>query len=177
MPDIGQNHQQALEDARRQDQERQQPSNAREKYNRSFDNDRKRQKNAETANTVKNLAKAVTPMGVFSLLKHANLLKDMPFVCAFGFAILKDILDLVFNETIILGALFSIFCSIFIFMMLLLAGSNGKRKLASGFLKTGLLIGGGVADSLPGLGFLPIETITVFAIYILVLSERANAEK
>jgi len=126
--------------------------------------------------TAKNLSKVATPMGVFSLLKHVNLLKDMPFVCAGGFALLKDFLDLIFNETVILGILFSVLCSIFIFMMLLLAGSNGKRKAASGFMKGIVLVGGGVIDSLPGLGFAPIETMTVAIIYMLVLADRANAE-
>jgi hypothetical protein len=127
--------------------------------------------------TAKNMSKIATPTGVFSLLKQANLLKDMPFICAAGFALLKDILDLVFNETVILGILFSILCSIFIFLMLLLAGSNGKRKAASGLIKGVVLVGGGVVDSLPGLGFAPVETMTVAIIYMLVLADRANAKK
>ncbi|HPN54625.1 MAG TPA: hypothetical protein PLB52_01700 [Candidatus Moranbacteria bacterium] len=121
---------------------------------------------------IKNLA---TPTGVFAALKHVDFLKDMPFIAAAMFALLKDILDFIFNETIILGMLFSILCSIFIFMMLWLAGSSRKQKRAKGFVKKAvILIGGGIADSLPGLGFLPIETLTVFLIYITVLSERAS---
>ena len=129
-------------------------------------------------NDAKNLAKAATPAGAFSALKQANLLKDMPFICAFGFAILKDLLDLVFAPTIILSMLFSILCSIFIFMMLMLAGSSGKRKGAQSLIKKGIpLISGGIMDSIPGLDFLPIETVTVGIIYYMALSERADDEK
>lgn len=128
--------------------------------------------------SAKNLAKSATPMGFFSLLKQVNLLRDMPFFCAFGFAILKDLLDLVFAPTVILSILFSILCSIFIFMMLMLAGSSGKRKGAKGFIKKAItLAGGGIADSIPGIDFLPIETVTVGIIYFMALSERANEEK
>lgn len=125
-----------------------------------------------------NLPKAKTPWGFFSLLKHASLLKDMPFVSAFGFAILKDITDFIFNETVILGIVFSIICSIFIFMMLLLVGSGSKRGSANGLLKKGgVLMVGGVVDSLPGLGFFPTETATVLTVYLMTLQERANAEE
>ena len=146
--------------------------------NHSENLDRARQeKPSSSVDTAKNLSKMATPAGAFSALKQVNLLKDMPFVCAFGFAILKDILDLVFAPTIILSMVFSILCSIFIFMMLLLAGSSGKRKAASGFMKGGILIGGGIADSIPGVDFFPVETITVGIIYFMTLSERASADK
>jgi hypothetical protein len=176
MPDISREYQEQLQSDRNR-----QEAAAREDRKRREDaakQSERHQKNAETANAVKNLAQTVTPMGVFSLMKQASLLKDIPFVCAFGAAILKDISDLVFNETVILGFLFSILCSIFIFMMILLAGSGKKGKAASKIVaKTFTLLGGGLADSLPGLGFLPIETLTVLILYMLVLSERANARE
>lgn len=175
------NHQQELEDARKKDEDRQQPSDAREKYDKSSEEDKKRQHNNNPEDIAKKMTKAVTPMGVLSVLKQASLLKDMPFVCAFGFALLKDALDVVENLTVafyILSLIGSILCSIFIFMMLLLAGSSGKKKGAKGFAKKIIpLIGGGAVDALPGIGVLPIETITVCIIYVMVLFERAEDEK
>jgi hypothetical protein len=81
-------------------------------------------------------------------------------------------------ETVVLSILFWALCSIFIFMMMLLVGSSGKKKGANKFVKKILfLISGGVADSIPGVDFLPIETLTVAAIYVLELMERKNAQK
>ena len=61
-------------------------------------------------------------------------------------------------------------------MMLLLAGSSGKKKGASKFIQKGLaILGGGIADSIPGLDFLPIETISVLAVYYMTLVERKDA--
>ena len=142
-------------------------------YSESLGDARKQQPSGNNADTAKNLAKAATPMGAFSALKKIDFLKDMPYFCAFGFAILKDILDFVFAETVILSILFSILCSIFIFMMLMLAGSSGKRKGTQGLVKKSLtLIGGGVIDSVPGVDFLPVETVTVGIIYYMALAER-----
>jgi hypothetical protein len=124
-----------------------------------------------------NVAKRISPWQVFALLKQASLLRDMPFVAALMFALLKDLLDLIFNETVILGILFSILCCIFVYMMMLLAGFNDGLMVANGLTKGIMLIGGGITDSLPGIGFAPVATMTVMTIYILTLSDRANAEK
>ncbi len=121
-------------------------------------------------NTVKNIASAA------SLWKYVDVIGDLPFVAALGGALTKDLLDIVDSETVILPMLFSALCSIFIFMMLLLAGSSGKKKGASKFIQKGLaILGGGIADSIPGLDFLPIETISVLAVYYMTLVERKDA--
>ncbi len=125
-------------------------------------------KNAVSA--VKNLASAA------SLWKYVDLITDMPIIGAFGAALLKDLLDLVTFETVILPMLFAVLCSIFIFMMLLLIGANGKKKGASKMIQKMLfLVGGGIADGVPGLDFLPIETATVGAVYYTTLVERKDA--
>ncbi|NTW26898.1 MAG: hypothetical protein HGA36_01095 [Candidatus Moranbacteria bacterium] len=130
------------------------------------------------ANMAKSVAETATPMGALSLFKQIDFLGDMPFVAALGAALLKDLLDFVAGPTVVLSILFSALCSIFIFMMMLLAGANGKKKGASKFLsKLGILGVGGIADSIPGVDFLPIESITVAAIYVLTLLERKNAQK
>ncbi|MEI8343447.1 MAG: hypothetical protein WCF93_00685 [Candidatus Moraniibacteriota bacterium] len=119
---------------------------------------------------VKNLASAA------SLWKYVDPIGDMPFVPALGGALLKDFLDIVDFETVILPMLFSALCSILIFMMLLLVGSSEKKKGASKFVQKVLtILGGGIADSMPGLDFLPIETITVLAVYYMTLVERKEA--
>jgi hypothetical protein len=165
-------HSEDLEAARKQEQNQQSSSktNSEDHQNSSAI--------GNASNNTKNIIKSVSPIGLFSAIKQANFLKDLPFMAALMFAILKDLFDFLFNATVILGMLFSVLCSIFIFMMLLLAGSGDKRKKAGGLLRKGIaLIGGGLADSLPGFGFLPIETLTVFLIYAMVLQERANARK
>lgn len=128
-------------------------------------------------NDAKNIAELATPMGTMSLIKYVDFIGDMPYVAAMGVAMLKDLVDLGTFETVILPILFSMLCSIFIFMMMLMVGSGGKRKSATAiFKKIGFLLGGGVADAIPGLGFFPIETMTVILIYALTLVERKNAK-
>ncbi len=113
-----------------------------------------------------------------SMTKEINLLLDMPFVAAAGAALLKDILDLVTFETVILPMIFSFLCGIFIFMMLLLAGASGKRKGAQRILNKLLItLGGSIADGVPGLDLFPIETFTVIIIYVMTLKERAEDRK
>lgn len=113
-----------------------------------------------------------------SLWKYVEPISDLPFAAALGGAMLKDLLDLATFETVILPMIFSMLCSIFIFMMLLLAGAGGKRKTANKILqKILIIIGGGMVDGIPGLDFLPIETITVIIIYMLTLMERRDAEQ
>ncbi|EKD46828.1 MAG: hypothetical protein ACD_67C00055G0009 [uncultured bacterium] len=110
-----------------------------------------------------------------SMWKQIDFMGDMPFVAAMGAAILKDVVDLGTFETIVLPVLFSMLCSIFIFMMMLLTGSNGKKKNSNVMLKKiGILLGGGVADSL--ISFLPIETVTVGMIYAMTLIERKSSK-
>lgn len=131
-----------------------------------------------TANIAKTVAETATPIGALSLFKQIDFLGDMPFVAAIGAALLKDLLDSVAGPTVVLSILFSALCSIFIFMMLLLVGSHGKKKGTNNLLKKiGILGAGGIADSIPGIDFLPIETLTVAVIYFLTLVERKNASK
>ena len=130
------------------------------------------------ANTAKNIAETATPMGAASLLKQINFIGDMPFVAALGAALAKDLFTLATFETVILPIIFSALCSIFIFMMLLLVGANGKRKGANAlFKKIVFLIGGGILGSIPGLDIFPFETATVAVIYFLTLVERKNAQE
>lgn len=155
-----------------------------------LDDSRRRANSAESGSkareaikTAKNLAETATPVGAASLLKQINLLTDMPYVAAFGAALLKDLLDLVLAETIILPIIFSMMCGIFILMMLQLAGSDsGKTKRARRFAKSPMgkrilaIIAGTIAEMIPGLDFVPIESALVVFIYVLALIDRKKAQ-
>jgi len=133
----------------------------------------------DTGKRIKSVKKGIRKIktAVFSL-KEVDFSSDMPLFAAFGAALLKDLLDLVDFETVILPMLFSVLCSIFIFMMLLLAKALEKRKVASRLIVKGLtILGGSLADGIPGLSFFPIETITMSVIYFMVLYERAKAKE
>lgn len=131
------------------------------------------------ASTAKNIAKAATPLGIFSLMKQIDWFKDWLYLIAVMFAIAKDLVDLVgIGSLPAIGTIISICCSIIIFMLMLLAGSSGKlssvknliRKSVSKYL---VLLGGTLAEAfLFGLNFLPIQTATVIIIYVMVLAER-----
>lgn len=129
-------------------------------------------------NTAKNMAEGANPAEAASIFKQMNVISDMPYVAAMGAAVLKDLLDFVGAATVVLPILFSVLCSIFIFMMMLMVGAGGKRKGATAIAKRiALLVGGGMADSVPGLGLFPFETLTVLVIYYMTLVERKNAQK
>ena len=132
----------------------------------------------EAAKTVKDLAEVATPMGALSLLKQIDLLNDMPYVAAGVAALAKDLIDIATFETVVLPILFSFLCSIFIYMMLMLVGANGKKKQANAiFKKIGYLVGGGIFSAIPGLDIFPFETATVVVLYFMELSERRNAQE
>lgn len=128
----------------------------------------------QMANAAKDLSAAATPMGAVSLMKQIDPLKDIPYFLAIGAAMLKDLITLVTFETVLLPLIAGGLCTIFIFMMMYLVDSGGKRKLASSLLKKGgvLLFGGIVGGVIPF-----VETITVFVVYAMTLSERKNASK
>lgn len=145
-----------------------------ERLNRVMKRNEKVGSDEEIVNKARAIAETATPTGAASLLKQIDFMGDMPFAAAMGAAILKDLFDLVTFETIILPILFSTLCSIFIFMMLILVGSSGKRKSVNALLKKmGFLVAGGVADSV--LSIFPIETAIVALIYFLTLIERRDA--
>lgn len=123
-------------------------------------------------------AKIATPMGALSVLKQVDFLGDIPYALAIGAAILKDISDTVFVGSLPgLGTVISILCSIFIFMMMLLVGAGEKRKMAMGIIKKGLVIfAGTLLEFIPGLNFVPIETVVAGMVYFMALSERKHSK-
>lgn len=133
---------------------------------------------ADMADTAKTLAEASTPAGAFSLWSQVSIFEDIPYVIAFGAAILKDALDLAFIGSLPgIGTVITICASILIFFMMLLSGAGQKKKMAKGMIKKGLtLIGGTIAEMIGfGLNFFPIETATVLLVYLMELADRKKA--
>ena len=155
-------------------------------HNESYNPENKREEDSNRAVKMlkdgKNIFSAVsaftTGKGAFSLLRQVDFLGDIPYIMAIGAAILKDLLDFLTGPTVIFAILFSILCSIFIFMMMLIVGANSKKKgMGKIFQKIGMVCVGGIADSIPGLDFLPIETFTVIIVYFVELVERKNTQE
>jgi hypothetical protein len=118
-----------------------------------------------------------------SLKKYIDWGTDWPYVAALFVALLKDILDFVGVGSLpAIGTVVTIICSIFIFfMMLLVPGSQGKRKMAVAFLKSPigryvLLLLGSIVEMIFGIDFLPVETAVVLVAYWMLLSERKESE-
>lgn len=132
--------------------------------------------------------------GYNSLKKRMNVAKetldtfkqvkflDFVYLIALVAAILKDILDLIQATGIgfFIVIVFTFIFSIFIFFMILLGGildTDSKIKFRGAMKKYLTLLFGTMAEMLFGLNFLPIETMTVIAIYIIVLKERKRARE
>jgi hypothetical protein len=115
----------------------------------------------------------------FALLRHIDMFKDWLFLLAFFAALLKDISDFALIGSFPgWGTVISLCCSILIFFLILLAGAGEKRSSTKAMVKKIMtMMGGTLAEFLPGINFLPIETIIVIYIYIIVLAERKTAEE
>jgi len=114
-----------------------------------------------------------------ALLRHIDMFKDWLFLLAFFAALLKDISDFALIGSFPgWGTVISLCCSILIFFLILLAGAGEKRSSTKAMVKKIMtMMGGTLAEFLPGINFLPIETIIVIYIYIIVLAERKTAEE
>lgn len=159
----------ALDQARRQEEPS--PVNNEHVYARE---DRHPESRQNAANAAVSMAKKVSPLGFFLLLKEVNLIKDMPFFAAIIFALLKDLLDIAFSVTVVIPFIFSVLFSIFLVMMIILAGSGGKIKTGKFIWKGLTIIGGGLTDSLANIA--PMAIFTTLIIYLMTLKERADAK-
>ena len=128
----------------------------------------------------KDLAKNITPWGLFSLLGQFNIFLDWMYAAALLAAILKDVLD--FAEVTGVGyalvIVVTFMCSIFIAMMMLLGDSMGgtKERGNQKSIRSWLtLLSGTTVELIFGLDLLPIETMTVVIIYLFVLVARKQA--
>jgi hypothetical protein len=138
-------------------------------------------KEQSVINDAKNIAEDAITSGPFSYFFQMNFFTDWMFGAAIFAALLKDILD----PIEVTGALFvlifilTICTSIFIGLMMVLGSfatgtGRGKSTVIKRFLT---LLGGTIAEFIPGLNFLPIETLTAIWIYLIVLSARKQQEK
>jgi hypothetical protein len=132
-------------------------------------------------NQAKNTVKNVT--STLSLAKQIQPGNDWPYILAFFVAVLKDLLDFVgIGSFPAIGSAVSIICSIFIFFMMLLAGSGKRGRAARALLKGPmgrfLLLGAGtLVEMLFGLNFLPVETAVVAGAYWMLLNERRMSQE
>lgn len=145
----------------------------------------------QAKNTVKfagDAAKMLATGGFFSLLFEMRI-SDWMYWAALTAAIFKDTIDLITAliagvpvigaPLAILGTIITICVSIFIAMMMLLGSfSTGYGRIQQKIIRSYLvLLFGTAAEMLIGVGFLPIETITVIIIYAMALLARKQAKK
>lgn len=135
----------------------------------------------DTIGKAKNLVKNATPLGFFSLMFKIRPLADWMYGLALMAAILKDLLDISQATGIlyILVLVTTLCCSIFIAMMMILGSftHSGTGRVQRKIIRSWLvLLSGTTAELLFGVNFLPIETLTVFIIYGLMLMERKQAQ-
>lgn len=118
-------------------------------------------------------------VGFISALSQIRPLSDGMYFAAFLAAILKDFLDFlqVTGVLYLLVIVLTLLASIFIaFMIFLGSSSNGiNLKGRKTIRKWLILLAGTTTEIIMGLNFLPIETLTVGAIYFLILLERKSA--
>ena len=102
-----------------------------------------------------------TEMNTIPNEKPVSFLKYLP---ALMVAILKDLLDLVLIGSLPgIGTIVTFTFSLLIFFLLMLSGSSKSYSTSK---KGMILLGGTLTEGiLFGLNFLPIETLTVLAIY------------
>jgi len=148
-----------------------------------YSKNKRRGEAQQAIRSAKNLAKSATPWGAISLAAQVKL-SDATYFLALIASILKGILDIIqatgagYALIIVLTFLVSIFVA---FMMILAGFSEGemknqriRRKMIRRWL---VLIGGTAIELIPGISFLPIETLTILVIFFLALSDRKEAKK
>lgn len=144
--------------------------------------------NASRAASLKNptqqLKKQIPgPLESFTLLKYLDPFMDWLFGIALIFAVLKDIFDIINNALVAAGGvgwlliiIFTTFCSLIIFFIMLITGASGKTKIARNIAKRiALLIATTLAEYLPAIDLLPLETLVVIIIFYMTLKERKNS--
>ena len=120
------------------------------------------------------------PAGLFKFI----LLNDLFFFFAIMMALLKDILDEAGFSIPPIGFVTTIMASITLMLAMLICGAsikqvrnkNKNKKLALKIVrKWGTLAGGTLFETVFGLNFLPVETLTACIIYFFILQERKIA--
>jgi len=138
---------------------------------------------AQAASSPAGAAKVAAQL-VKKIAKQIDPVTDWPFFfLLLPFAALKDIFDWLFSFIPPVGIAVSfvgailIACLTIVVFLLLGAGFRGLsiRKQSQRIAARILVVSGGcLAESIPGLNFSPIETLTALVAYIIVLLERAQ---
>ncbi len=112
-------------------------------------------------------------------------LTDFFFAIAIMSSLLKDIVDFVANAVPglqLLGVVTAFMAGIITWAAMLLCGAGLRQSKKRSMIKSiftpdkwKVLIAGTVLEMLPIIDFLPLETITTFVIFILILKNRREA--
>jgi hypothetical protein len=134
--------------------------------------------------SLKNSAqKAKQIISAGSLSRYIDPFIDWLFAIALMLAILKDISDILTTTLLVAGGLgemlvfiFTSFTSIFIFLIMIITGSTGNVKLAKSIIKkTLLLLATAMAEMIPIIDLLPMESILVVVVFWITLRDRRKA--
>jgi len=121
---------------------------------------------------LKKSIKNISPTNLASLLAYVELF-DVLFVFVLIFAILKDLADMFISLIPLIGfvlSLFiSVFCAIFIFLIMFFLGAGANKKLAKRLV---IIFVGTLVDTVPLISFFPIETAVVIITFFMILKER-----
>lgn len=124
--------------------------------------------------STKTLAESATPWGVASLIKYLFLTSPFYYLPALFAALLKDIIDWsIIGSFPAIGTVLTFCASIFIFFMMLLAGSSVKIKVATSIVRRYLILTvGTLIEFLFGINFLPVLTLTILIIWFMAAAEK-----
>jgi|GEM_PF-3790001 len=133
---------------------------------------------------LKNLSRPLSSAKMaFSLAKQIQI-TDILFIFALILAILKDISDIFLVGSIWgVGTVISFLCSIVGGLYMWLLGQSANYKKSKGFFNGNmqrmmvLLTGTSIESFFMGVNFLPVQAITFFLMYLMILQERANGEQ
>ncbi len=149
------------------------------KYRNNLIKARQSAKGRDLIKNTKNLVKSATPWGAASLVKYLFLTHPFCYLSALLAALLKDLLDFgIIGSLPVIGTVLTLCASIFIFFMLLLAGSSGKMKIVNSIVRRYLILTvGTLIEFFFGINFLPILTLTVLVIWFMAAAEKKQADE
>lgn len=150
-----------------------------QKYRNNLIKARQSAKRRDLIKNAKSLAKSATPWGAASLFGYLFRTHPFCYLLAVFVALLKDLLDFgIIGSLPVIGTVLTLCASIFIFFMLLLAGSSGKMKIANSMVRRYLILTvGTLVEFLFGINFLPVLTLTVLVIWFMAAAEKKQADE
>ncbi len=148
-----------------------------QRYRASIIEARKASKKEGLIDSGMTLAKSATPWGAAALVGYMFRTHLFVYGAALTAAVIKDFLDWIgIGSLPAIGTVITVCVGIFIFFMMLLAGSTQKFRLAKLIVRRYLLLGGSVLlEMFFGLNLVPIMTFTVLAVWFMAAAETKQA--